>query len=137
ERVTPENGLRRQFLGVGAVAQLALVVDAPTVRRPTGRDGTGVEVSAVQRLDGQPPDRGHGCKRKVSRRIAELADVVAAPAICLPCCRETAGMEETVGDFPEAESTIHGRGAGTGGRGGVAESAVELGRTATSSARAR
>src|SRR5437016_3814414 len=97
---------------------------APTVRRPTGRDGTGVEVSAVQRLEGQPPDRGHGCKRKVSRRIAELADVVAAPAICLPCCRETAGMEETVGDFPEAESTIHGRGAGTGGLGGVAESAV-------------
>src|SRR5690606_13327293 len=95
----PVHVHRHVPLGLGAVAEFAVLVRAPAFRRPAAGHRAGVETSRADRAvsPGQPASAHLRVPRRC-RAVAELALAVPAPALHAAAAGERAGVLAAGGD---------------------------------------
>ncbi len=120
------NGDRCVAAGGGAVAELAVIIDAPTTGRSIGKDGTCVVGSCGDDLRVGEAADNHGNVAVGVGAVAELAIGVVSPTACCPVAKESARVVRARVDLACVGEAADNHGDVAVGVGAVAELAVAV-----------
>jgi hypothetical protein len=109
------HGRRRGPVCRGAVAELAVLVPAPALNRPPGKQRAGVVEAGGKRRHARQPSDAHRRGTVGGRRVAELAGEVRSPAASRVVIEQGAGVCQSRSDrdHPRAARCVRGEVRGT------------------------